>query len=179
MSDPRLMPAAPEPGGRGTIRQIASALALLGALFFGGIAVGMAIALTVGGGSTGAIAVGFVALPLAFGLALGAWRALLGAWVIAALAKSALRSGGDEERFRDEMMGAMGGVRGGGSVVLPGTWVFIPITLLVGAVAGLLMAVVAEGSGGVAGVLLFGASAGLGLLMRRLARTGRLLIPGE
>jgi hypothetical protein len=179
MSEPRPLPAAPEPGRRSTFIQIVSAAVLLGGLFFGGIVVGLAIAVTFGGGSTGAILVGFVALPLAFGLALGAWRALLGAWVIAALAKSALRSGGDEERFRDEMVGAIGGVRDRGSVVLPGTWVFVPITLVVGALAAVAMAVVAEGDGPVAGVLLFGASAGLGMLMRRLARTGRLLIPGE
>ena len=136
MSESRPLPAAPEPGRRSTIRQIASVAALLGGLFFGGLAVGVAIAVTLGGGSAGAILVGFVTLPLAFGLALGAWRALLGAWVIAALAKSALRSGGDEERFRDEMVGALGGIRAGGPVVLPGAWVFIPITLGVGGGGG-------------------------------------------
>jgi len=170
-----------DPGGKtgSALREVLAAASLLAILLFGGMAVGLAIALTAGGGSVGAILVGFLALPLAFGLSMSAWRALLGAWLLAGLARSAARSRGDEGRFREEVVRSLQAIRDRGPAGLPGTWVFVPVTLIVGAGSGLLMAVAAERDGLTAGALILVACAGLGVLLRRLARQGRLPIPEE
>jgi hypothetical protein len=178
MADPPTS-SLPEPGSRAVVREFVAIAGLLAALFFGGMAIGLAIALAFGGGTVGAIFVGFVTLPLAFGLSMAAWRAWLGAWLLGHLAKSALRSGGDEARFRDEMKRSLGTIREGGPATRPGTWVFVPTTLVVGLVGAVLMAITAQGDGLTAGTLTLAACVGLGVLLRRLARTGRLPIPEE
>jgi hypothetical protein len=151
---------------------------MLAAFLFGGAAAGLGIAVTLGGGTIGAIVVGFFALPLAFGLSLSAWRTVLGAWFMARLARSMIRSRGDEARFREETLRSFASIRDAGPTALPGTWVFLPITLLTGLVAAVLMVVVGAGDGRFfAGALLLGAALADGVALRSLARSGRLPIP--
>lgn len=169
----------PEERGGATAAEAIGMFALLASFLFGGMAFGMGVAVAVGGGSPGALFVGFMALPLAFGLGMVAWRAILGAWLVAHLARSAVRSRGDETRFREEVKASMGDVRDAGPARLPGIWVFVPTATAVGAVAALLMLVLAEGSRIGAAVLLFAGCLAVGLAMRRLARAGRLPIPEE
>jgi hypothetical protein len=169
------MTPAAEPPLRGTL----ATLALLGGFLFGGMAIGLGIAVTVGGGSEGAVAVGFFTLPLAFGLGMAAWRSVLGAWLVAGLGRALLRSGGDEAAFREETKRSLRAVRDTGPAGLPGTWVFVPVATAVGAIGGLLMWVVASGNGPLAATLLVAAAIADGILLRRLARRGLLPIPEE
>jgi hypothetical protein len=164
-------------GGDASVRGPIQTVGLLAAFVFGGMAIGLAIALTAGGGSIGAMAVGFVALPLAFGLAMSAWKGLLVAWLTAGLARSLVRSGGDEARFRKEAKRSLQAVRDGGQAGLAGTWVFVPVALLTGLASAALMAVFADGGGLVAGGLILAAALAYGVILRRLARRGRLPIP--
>lgn len=175
--------AAPPPAdgvaGELPVRGPIATIGWLAAIVVGGMAVGVAIALTAGGASTGAMAVGFVALPLIFGLAMSAWKAVLVAWLTAGLARSLLRSRGDEGRFREEAMRSLRSVREGGQAALPGTWVFLPVALLIGLVAAALMAILADGDSLVAGALILVAAIAYGFILRRLARQGRLPIPED
>jgi hypothetical protein len=163
----------------GPAREAIATASLLAIFLFGGMAIGLAIALTVGGGSPGAIAVGFLALPLAFGLGMVAWRAILGVWLVAILGRAALRSRGDEGRFRAETRASMEEIRTDGPATLPGTWALLVVAILTGVVAAMLMVVFAEGDRLGAAALILAASIGYGLVLRRLARQGRLPIPEE
>lgn len=154
-------------------------VALLAAFLFGGMAYGLAVAVLVAGGSPGALFVGFMALPLAFGLGMTAWRSVLGAWIMAKLATSMVRSRGDEDRFREEVKRAFAGIRAEGPARLPGTWVFVPAATAVGAVAALATLFVADGARVVAATLLFAGCVAVGVALRRLARAGRLPLPEE
>jgi hypothetical protein len=144
---------------------------LLAALLFGGMAVGLGIAL-MGGGSLGAIVVGFMWLPLCLGLGLAAWRGILAAWLTAGLVRAITRSRGDEARFREATRDHLRGATNG----LPGTWVFVPVAIAVSVLAAIAMWLAGSG-GGAGSVLVIGA--GYGLLLRRLARQGWLPPPGE
>jgi hypothetical protein len=167
-----------EPASRSdAIRETIGIVGLLAALLFGGMAIGLGIALAFGGGSVGAIVVGFLALPLAFGLAMTAWRSILAAWLMGGLARSIIRSRGSEERFRADVTRSMAAARASG--VLPGTWVFVPVTAAVGVAAGLAMAIAAEGDRLAAGGLILAASIAYGVGLRRLARRGLLPIPED
>jgi len=121
-------------------RTFVGMLSLLAALLFGGMAVGFAIALGPGGGSVGAIVVGFFALPLCLGFGLSAWRAVVGAWLVGGLFRALVRSRGDEGRFREDAAGSLRRLGG----VLPGTWVFLPTAVVIGGVAALAMWLTAD-----------------------------------
>ena len=165
--------------GRGVAAEAIGIAGLLASFLFGGMSYGLAVAVFVGGGAVGALVVGFFALPLAFGLGMTAWRSILGAWLVAHLARSAVRSRGDEARFREELKGTLAGLRRDGPASLPGTWVFVPIAGAVGLVGALAMALLAEGGRLVAAALILAGCLAVGILMRRLARQGRLPIPEE
>jgi hypothetical protein len=172
-------PSTPDASRTGAAREAVATASLLAGFLFGGMAIGLAIALSAGGGSPGAIAVGFLALPLAFGLAMAAWRAILGVWLVAILGGAAIRSRGDEARFRAETLASFETVREDGPAKLPGTWVLLVVPILTGTVTAVLMAVFAEGDRfGAAALVLVGAVA-YGIMLRRLARQGRLPIPEE
>jgi hypothetical protein len=165
-----------QPGhGNRPVRTFVATLSLLAALLFGGMAVGLAIALGPGGGSIGAIVVGFFALPLCFGLGMTAWRGAAGAWMVGTLVRAMIRSRGDEATFRDETVGRLR--RAGG--VLPGTWVFLPTALVVGLGSGIAMFVASAGDRLLAGGALFLGCVACGLILRRLARRGLLPMPEE
>jgi hypothetical protein len=149
------------------------------ALVLGGAALGVAVAVVVAGGSEGSIFVGFIVPPLAFGAAMLAWRAVLGAWLASHVVRSAFRSRGDDARFRADAAGRLERIRAAGPAGLPGAWVFVPISAAVGLAGGLAMVVAASENGLAAGFLLAMATIGQGLLLRRLARAGRLPLPDE
>jgi hypothetical protein len=151
----------------------ASVLLLVG-IVVGGALVGLAIAYGTAGGTPVAVFVGFMGLPVAFGLAMSAWRAMLGAWLAGNVGRALWRSRGDQALLRDELGRSVSTARRRGLDGLPGTWVFVPATSGVGLVAGAIMAVAAERNGLLAGLLVLIASIGMGIVMRRLARSGWL-----
>ena len=161
---------------RRPVRTAVGLFALLAALLFGGMAVGLAIATTLGGGSVGAILVGFVYLPICLGVGMTAWRGIVLAWLASGLVRAAARSGGDEERLRDATREHHVGIREGG---LPGTWVFVPIASAVSLVAALAMLLLSDGNrlGSAAATLVVGIA--YGVLLRRLATGGWLPVPEE
>lgn len=165
----------PEPGANRTVRTFVATLSLMAALLFGGMAVGLAIAIGPGGGSVGAIIVGFLALPLCLGLGMTAWRGAAGAWMVGTLVRAMVRSRGDEATFREETVGSLR--RAGG--VLPGTWVFLPTAVAVGALSGVAMFVASAGDRLLAGGAVALACLACGMLLRRLARRGLLPMPEE
>ena len=165
-------------GQRGAaVRETAGVAGLFGSLLFGGMAFGLAVALAVGGGSIGAIAVGFLALPVALGVSLQTWRTVLLGWLLARLGMSAIRSGGDDRRFRSELRSSRAG--DGDRRAMPGSWVFVPVCATVGGVAAIVMTLTGAGNAGVAGLLLLIGSIGEGMILRRLAQRGLLPVPAE
>ncbi len=157
-------------------------MAILGMLLWivgGGAAAGAAVALVAAPGSSVALAVCAFPLPLAFGLGLSAWRALLGAWLMAILGRSLLRSRGDEDRFRDETKRSFSSIRDAGPGGLPFTWAFVPVASVVGLVAGLALFLIERGTTTLASVALPVASTAYGVVLRRLARDGRMPLPDE
>jgi hypothetical protein len=165
-------------GHRGAaVRETAGVAGLLASLLFGGMAFGLAVALAVGGGSVGAIAVGFLALPVGLGVSLQTWRTVLMGWLIARLGMSAIRSGGDDTRFRSELRSSLAG--DGDRRALPDSWVFVPVCAAIGAVADIVMTLAAEGNAGAAGLLLLAGLIVEGLILRRLAQRGLLPVPAE
>ena len=145
----------------------------------GGAAAGALLAFITAPSSDAALAVCALALPLGFLLSLGAWRSLLGVWLAAMIGRSALRSRGNEERFRAETMRAFGSVRDAGMTRLPFTWVFVPVCGAVGAIAALLLLVVPQDGAPATAVLMLAAAIAFGIWLRRLARGGQFPIPTE
>ncbi len=90
---------------------------------------------------------------------------------------SAIRSGGDDTRFRSEVRSSLGG--DGDRRALPGGWVFVPVCAAIGAVAAIVMTLTGAGNPGVAGLLLLAGSIVEGLILRRLAQRGLLPVPAE
>jgi len=161
---------------RRPVRSAAGLLALLATLLFGGMAVGLGIATTLGGGSVGAIVVGCFYLPICLGVGMTTWRGIVLAWLAGGLLRAVARSGGDEEQFRDATRRHLEGIRERG---LPGTWVFVPIASAVSLVAALAMLLLAGGNrlGAAAATLIIGIA--YGVLLRRLATRGWLPVPEE
>jgi hypothetical protein len=155
------------------VRTFLGLFSLLAALMFGGMGAGLAIALWLAGGSVGSVALGFVFLPAVLVLGLSAWRGIATAWLVGGLGRALWRSGGDEAAFRAETLEHVQGAGGR----IPGTIVFVPIAVLVSALAAVAMALVADGDRLTAGLATFLVGLGFGILLRRLARAG-LLLPG-
>lgn len=151
----------------------------LAVLVLGGAAIGTAVVAITIGADVGALAVGALTLPLVLGLGFTAWRSLLGAWLAAKLGRAMLRSRGDDERFREEMRSSFGEIRDAGLGALPFTWVFVPVGVLVGLVGAAILALLG-GLDRITGPIVLAAMAsGYGILLRRLARAGRLPLPSE
>jgi hypothetical protein len=167
-SDPSRPPA-------GTTSVVGTFLALV----LGGAAVGALVVLVTLGTDDVALAVGALTLPMVLGLGFATWRSMLGAWLAAKLGRAMLRSRGDEERFRDEVRGSFGEIRDAGLGALPFSWVFVPIGVVVGLVAGVILALLGGIDRPAGPALLAAAATGYGILLRRLARAGRLPLPNE
>ncbi len=169
---------APEPAPHET-RPPLPAAATFVAIPLVGAAAGLALAIIAAPGSEVAAVVAAVTLPLAYGLTLATWRAMLGVWLTALLGRSALRSRGSEERFRDETIRSFAAIRAAGPGSVPFTWIFVPVNFATGFVAGFVLIVLSGGTRGGAAVLLLLAVTGQGILLRRMARAGRLPLPDE
>jgi hypothetical protein len=148
-------------------------------LVLGGAAAGALVVLATVGTDDLALAIGALTLPIAFGLGFSAWRSLLGVWVVANLGRAALRAGGQEDRFRDEAVQAFGALRAKGLGALPFSWVFVPVAILVGLVGAVLLALVDDLARPLGPAVLAGVCVAYGILLRRLARSGRLPLPME
>jgi hypothetical protein len=148
-------------------------------LVLGGAAAGALTVLTTVGTDDVALAIGALTLPIAFGLGFAAWRSLLGVWVVANLGRAALRSRGQEDRFRDEMVQSFGSLRANGLGALPFSWVFVPVAILVGLVGAVLLALVDGLAQPVGPAVLAGVCVAYGIILQRLARSGRLPLPAE
>ena len=158
------------------VRSVAGTFATL---VLGGAAVGAAVVAVTIGTDDVAPVVGALTLPLVLGLGFAGWRSLLGAWLAAKLGRAMLRSRGDEVRFREEVRGSFGEVRDAGLGALPFTWVFVPVGVVVGLVAGLILALIGGLDRPAGPALLAAAATGYGILLRRLARAGRLPLPDD
>jgi hypothetical protein len=148
-------------------------------LVLGGAATGAAVVAATTGTDDVALAVGALTLPMVLGFGFAAWRGLLGAWLAAKLGRAMLRSRGDEQRFRDEVRGSFGEIRDAGLGALPFSWVFVPVGVVVGLVGGVILALLGGLDRPAGPALLVAAATGYGILLRRLARAGRLPLPDE
>ena len=158
---------------------IRSTIGTFVALVLGGAAVGALVVAGTVGTDDVALAVGALTLPVAFGLGFAAWRWLLTVWLVAHLGRAALRSRGAEDRFRDEMVQSFGALRAKGIGALPFSWVFVPVAILVGLAGGIVIALIDGLARPMGPTLLAGVATAYGLLLRRLARIGRLPLPAE
>jgi hypothetical protein len=138
------------------------ALALLLGLLFGGAAAGQAVARALAPGSVVAEWIGFFMLPLALALGLQLW---LGLWLLLALIGLARRP----QRWSSALE------RSPRARSARGAWVFVPVAVGIGGMAGVLMAVTAAAPA----ALLVCPLAGLlyGLTTWSLARSGWLRLP--
>ncbi|HSE78242.1 MAG TPA: hypothetical protein VLG66_09565 [Alphaproteobacteria bacterium] len=149
---------------------------LLAALLFGGIAIGAWLAEWLAPGSWLAAIVGFIMLPLCFGLGMTSWYAIAHAAVMKRLGRAVWR-GAKGEDFRGAVKSELADLAGR---TLPGTGVFVPIAALVslggGAVIGL-----APNSGGFFLSLIVNGGVGTayGFLLRWLAVNGHLPLPED
>ena len=144
-------------------------------LVAGGAGVGALLARVAGDGSTGALTAGAVTLPIALGIGVGAWGGLAKAWIVAKL-WGALRRPEIAQDPKAAIAAQFAELRDGGP--LPGAWVFLPVSLGVGAVGGFVVAL-ASGGGVVGATAVYALAGGVfGVVTTRLARRGRIL-PGE
>lgn len=150
--------------------------ALIAGLLFGGMAYGVALAWLLAPGSGLARVIGLLMLPLSLGAGIAMWYAVAFATVWKLLSRVLLQSarGGDLERDLTERITALAGRP------IPGTYVFVPVALAVSFACGLIVALTPAALDFAVVLGAFTAN-GLvfGLLLRHLARAGRLPVPGE
>ena len=106
----------------GSDQPVLATIAAFAGLFFGGGAVGDWLARTLAPGSWVAEAVSVFALPLAFAMGLQAWYGLALLGLVPHLVRLVLRPGTPARMKRP--------------VSLPGAWVFLPLSVSFGAIAG-------------------------------------------
>ena len=132
------------------------------ALFLGGAVVGLELANALAPGSWTANAVSFFALPLAFATSLQAWYGFAVLGIISRLLRGRLRPAG----------------RPSASASLAGSWVFLPISVVWSAGAGLIAGLVSPTQPLWLVTPIYGLVGTMyGLLAWRLARAGFLLPP--
>ena len=150
-------------------------LLVLALLLFGGGGLGMLLADALAPGSTFATAVGMFMLPLCLGAGLGAWYSVASTAVWSRLVKALFRVGGGQD-LQSAMTESFADMQG---KAMPGTWVFIPVSVAISAVAGLLIAIAATSGALTALAAVAGTGIVYGLLLRWLARNGHLPLPDE
>ncbi len=164
---------------RGSRAGIRSTIGTLVALVLGGGAVGALVIVATVGADDVPLVVGALTLPGAFGLGFAAWRSLLTIWLFAHLGRAALRSRGEEDRFRDEVVRSFSALRKDGMTSLPFSWVFVPVAVVVGLLGAILIALIDGLARPTGPALLAGVATAYGILLRQLARSGRLPLPAE
>jgi hypothetical protein len=152
----------------------ARAILLVGCLLFGGIAVGVAATGLLAPRSEVAVMVGFLMLPVSFGIGMAGWYTAARALSFRMLSLRFLRkvrSMGLYESIHQEISVA-------NRRVFRGTRVFVPVTVCISLLAGMVVAV-STGTGEPGVVMTAYASVGLGysMLVTWLARHGHLPLP--
>lgn len=149
---------------------------LLAALLFGGMAVGTWLAEWLAPGSWIAAMVGFMMLPLCFGLGMTSWYAVAHAAVMKRLGRAVLR-GAMGEDFRGAVKTELTDLAG---QTLPGTGVFVPIAAMVSLGGGAVIGLVPDSSGFFWSLAANGAvGTAYGFLLRWLAVNGHLPLPED
>ncbi len=149
--------------------------AVVGFLFFGGMALGVAAALIVAPSSAIAVFIGFLALPLSFGLGMSMWYSVANAEMLQKVARALVQSMKKNrnltESLRDEL-------RSFYQSPIQGTRVFLPVTLTITFACGVIIACLPDVPNMDAVVIAF-LTIGLGysLLVTWLARQGYLPQP--
>lgn len=150
-------------------------LATWGGLLFGGMGAGWLLSNYLAPESDWAQVIGFMTLPLCFGAGMKSWYGVVSATLFSRLLNAGFKALRGKD-FKQSVMENMEEFRGR----MPGTYVFVPVCLLISAIAGFLMALSPSAIGFVE---VFGAMvlSGLafGLLLRWMARTGRLPLPDQ
>ena len=167
MTDANPFKDRPEPGPL-------YAIGVWAGLILGGIGAGSGLAWLVAPGSDFALFVGLATLPVLFGLSLKAWMAAASAVVTKRFFGAAIATLLGRKDFATAVQDSVRDLEGR----MPGTGVFLPFGLAGGLVAGALTAL-ADTSIGLGACLggWLALAVGYALLMRWLARTGRLPMP--
>jgi hypothetical protein len=148
--------------------------AIVGFLFFGGMALGVIAVLVLVPANAIAVFIGFLALPLSFGLGMSMWYSVANADMLQKVGRAlvqSMRSGNLSESIRDEL-------RSFYQSPVQGTRVFLPVTLIITFACGVIIACLPNVPNMDAVVVAF-LTLGLGysLLVTWLARQGYLPQP--
>lgn len=153
---------------------------LLAVLLFGGMAVGRWTAAILAHDHALAVFIGSFMLPLSLGIGMTMWYSIAHTVILSRLTKAVWthwRAGRSDAQFRDSVKESLQGLRVDAP---PGTFVFVPVSLVVCFIAGVLIAFApAVSSRWLAIGICTGMGLAYGLLLWRLARSGKLPIPEE
>ncbi len=150
---------------------------LLGILLLGGMGVGVILAKVLAPGSAFAQLVGLVMLPLCLAIGMSSWYAAASTHVWNGLAEAMFQafSGKDFDQAVDDSMRALPFE----GEALPGTFVFLPVSLVISLIAGGLVGLSTTSVGFLPALGVMAAvGLGYGVLLRTLARGCYLPIPG-
>ena len=149
---------------------------LLGILLFGGVGVGLQTAKLLAPGSAFAQLIGVLMLPVCLAVGMSSWYSAASAQVWTRLTH-AMFNAFEGQDFKDAVEESMQRLPLEGNA-LPGTFVFIPVSLVVSLIAGTLIGLTATSAGLVPAVAVMAAiGLGYGVLLRVLARHCLLPIP--
>ncbi len=150
---------------------------LLGILLLGGMGVGVILAKVLAPGSAFAQLVGLVMLPLCLAIGMSSWYAAASTHVWNGLAEAMFQafSGKDFDQAVDDSMRALPFE----GEALPGTYVFLPVSLVISLIGGGLVGLTSASIGFLPALAVMAAvGLGYGVLLRVLARSCYLPIPG-
>ena len=150
---------------------------LLGILLLGGMGVGVILAKVLAPGSAFAQLVGLVMLPLCLAIGMSSWYAAASTHVWNGLAEAMFQafSGKDFDQAVDDSMRALPFE----GEALPGTYVFLPVSLVISLIGGALVGLTTTSIGFLPALAVMAAvGLGYGVLLRVLARSCYLPIPG-
>ncbi|MDJ0970632.1 MAG: hypothetical protein QNJ06_12135 [Kiloniellales bacterium] len=150
---------------------------LLGILLLGGMGVGVILAKVLAPGSAFAQLVGLVMLPLCLAIGMSSWYAAASTHVWNGLAEAMFQafSGKDFDQAVDDSMRALPFE----GEALPGTYVFLPVSLVISLIGGALVGLTSASIGFLPALAVMAAvGLGYGVLLRVLARSCYLPIPG-
>ncbi len=150
---------------------------LLAILLLGGMGVGVILAKVLAPGSAFAQLVGLVMLPLCLAIGMSSWYAAASTHVWNGLAEAMFQafSGKDFDQAVDDSMRALPFE----GEALPGTYVFLPVSLVISLIGGGLVGLTSTSIGFLPALAVMAAvGLGYGVLLRALARSCYLPIPG-
>lgn len=149
---------------------------LVAVLLFGGMGVGLSLARILAPGSLFAQVVGCLMLPLCLGIGMSSWYAAASRQVWGSLANAMFEAFKGQD-FKDAVEESMRDLPFEGEA-LPGTHVFLPVSLVISAIGGGLISLAPAATGFLDVVpLMLLVGLGYGVLLRFLARCCYLPIP--